>query len=388
MSFKFIHSKWLSCFLTLSEKLNSELLIISPFIQLKAIKKLLTGNKIKIRVITRFNLSNFYENVSDLRAIKYLLDKGAQIKGIKNLHSKVYIFDSRNAIVTSANLTHTALTRNHEYGILTSERDEIEELSNYFSGLWDKGGSILTKQEYNSWVNEIDNIHKFGGKPSKKVQLNDYGKDLGYDEDEDKDNNYHCSVQNAPQYFIKFFGTSEGRYKKSEEIIKGIKDSGCHWACTYPKGKRPRKVEEGAVMFIGRLVEDPDDILVFGRAIGAKYVQERDDATANDIKKRPWKIHWPHYIRIRNPEFLSGPLSNGISMNLLMNKFNFNSFVSTQNNKKKGLGNINPRSAYMQQPAVELTYEAANWLNAELNNKFIKIGRLSDPDLIGLDWPR
>ena len=45
-----------------------------------------------------------------------LLDAGASIRGIQNLHAKLYLFGTSRAIITSANLTEAALTRNQEFG--------------------------------------------------------------------------------------------------------------------------------------------------------------------------------------------------------------------------------------------------------------------------------
>jgi len=58
------------------------------------------------------------------------------------------------------------------------------------------------------------------------------------------------------------------------------------------------------MMFMGRLVEHPKDILVYGRAIATHHDPRRDDASAKDIQKRDWKKRWPHYIRVHNPEFV------------------------------------------------------------------------------------
>ena len=74
--------------------------------------------------------------------------------------------------------------------------------------------------------------------------------------------------------------------------------AGCHWAVAYPASKRPTGVKDGAAMFIGRFTHGPNDIRVFGRGIGMKYLPGRDDATEADIRRRPWKEKWPRYVRV------------------------------------------------------------------------------------------
>ena len=74
-----------------------------------------------VRVITRFNLADCASGVSDVSALRILLDAGAKIRGVKNLHAKLYIFGATRAIVTSANLTNAALVSNHELGMVCDD---------------------------------------------------------------------------------------------------------------------------------------------------------------------------------------------------------------------------------------------------------------------------
>jgi phosphatidylserine/phosphatidylglycerophosphate/cardiolipin synthase-like enzyme len=91
----------------------SELRIVSPFIKVGALARLLSAEPKNVSAITRFNLADFAEGVSDISALRHLLESGAIVRGVKNLHAKMYLFGSKRAIVTSANLTEAALDRNH-----------------------------------------------------------------------------------------------------------------------------------------------------------------------------------------------------------------------------------------------------------------------------------
>lgn len=42
-------------------------------------------------------------------------------------------------------------------------------------------------------------------------------------------------------------------------------------------------------MFCARMVQNPNDSIIYGRAIGFAYVIDRDDATPADIALRNWK---------------------------------------------------------------------------------------------------
>ena len=77
----------------LSEALRAdakELRIICPFVKVGALDRLLSLRPARVQVITRFNLADFAEGVSDIQALRRLRDVGASVRGIRNLHAKVY----------------------------------------------------------------------------------------------------------------------------------------------------------------------------------------------------------------------------------------------------------------------------------------------------------
>jgi hypothetical protein len=169
--------------------------------------------------------------------------------------------------------------------------------------------------------------------------------------------------------------------------MEELKSGGCHWACTYPKNRRPRSVSDGAVMFMSRLVHSPNDTMIFGRAIGRRYEEGRDDASTSDLAKRPWKKDWPHYIRVHDGEFLDGTMENGVSLAELMDELGPLAFGSTTENLEADTGNTSPRKAIRQAPAARLSPAGLEWLSDRLELAFQKHGRLQPAQLAGLDWP-
>jgi hypothetical protein len=192
----------------------------------------------------------------------------------------------------------------------------------------------------------------------------------------------------AEQGFVKFFGEGINRKEHTFPVLEEVKRAGCHWACTFPKSKKPRMVHDGAIMFMGRLVAHPNDTLIFGRAIGMQYKEGRDDATKAEIKLRDWKTKWPRYVRVHDAEFIQGMLSDGVSLDEMMKELGPNSFTSTKRNLLAGKGNTNPRTAFSQQAAVELTPEAIVWMNERLEGCFANHGKISPEELAKLDWPK
>jgi HKD family nuclease len=295
---------------------TSELRIISPFIKVGALHRLLSEKPKAVKAITRFNLADFAEGVSDIAALRQLLASGGTVRGVRNLHAKMYLFGSKRAIVTSANLTEAALNRNHEFGLISEETEIVAACRRYFDNLWMRSGADLTIPQLDQWDETVTRHRAEGGRPNRPIGLGDFGVDAGMVNP--PPTALPIVVADAPQAFVKFLGEGDNRVPLSFSTIEEIERAGCHWAVAYPATKRPRGVKDDAVIFIARLTNDPNDIRVFGRAIGMRHVPGRDDATPADIARRSWKATWPRYIRVYHAEFVAGTMANGVSLNELM----------------------------------------------------------------------
>lgn len=365
---------------------GTALRIICPFIKVRPVVELLrTSQPSQLEVITRFNLGDFGSGVSDLRALRVILEAGGRVRGVRGLHAKVFLFGNARAAVTSANLTSRGLEGNHEFGCVSEDNQFVDAARRYFDRLWEAAGMDLTANELDTWEAEVTAFLALGGRPDHEARLPDNG----------------VAVDLAPltppvvdgwpaesgQAFVKFFGRSDDRLPWAFPAFEEVRRAGCHWACTYPRGKRPRQVADGDTLFTARLVKDPDDVLIFGRAIGMAHVEGRDDATAAEIDARPWKTEWPHYIRVHHGQFIAGPLAHGIRLGKLMDELGVDAFTSTQRNLRRGVGNLNPRASVRQKPAIRLTSEAAAWVTQRLEHAFDIYGSVPAEQLAALDWP-
>jgi len=381
--FRLIDHGWKAEFESAGVLKADDLLIVSPFIKLGAVKRLRHGKK-QIRVLTRYSLREFLEGVSDLSALQHLLDAGAEVRGIKHLHAKLYVFGGLRCIVTSANLTEAALTRNHELGFISDDAVIIESCKDYFETLWNAAGKSgsLDKAMIEKWRGEISPYAKAKG--GQYSGLRDYGADLGFMPDPPPAT---LTPTISSQAFVKFFGKANDRADPSKPVIKEIERTGSHWALSYPNGKRPRQPETGDVMFISTLVGPQQDMLVYGRAIAYRHQPGRDDASADDIRRIGWKNKWGRYIRVRDPEFVDGTLANGISFNQLMAELGSDSFASTAANTRAGEGNTDPRKSVMQKAHMLLSESGATWLNTKFYQTVAKHGRIQTAELEKLHWP-
>lgn len=374
---KFIENGWKKELLGAFSQDTSALRIVCPFIKEPIIRELLeVAAPSDIRIITRYNLDDFYSGVSDPSALRLLLKKGAKIRGVKNLHSKMYLFGSSRAVVTSANLTKAALTKNHEFGFVSADSGVISSCEDYFQNLWGKIFSEdLTTAKLDDWDVRITAKKVAAGGLPPSAGLGDEGDDVGLPPISPIMNEGWPTE--SRQAFVKFFGSAKDREAHNLKVIEEVDRSGCFYACTYPKRKRPGAVQDGAIMFMSRLVKDPYDIVVFGRAIGMKHVRGRDEATREEILLRDFKKTWSNYIRVHDPVFfVAGTLENGVSLNELMNSLGPSAFASTKRNASTGIGNTTPSKAYSQQAHVELSEEGLAWLNEKLQAAFNKHGTI------------
>ena len=386
MTFRLVDQGWDSEFISGLRHDSSELRIVCPFIKARALVRTLAPRPASLQVITRFNLADFADGVSDIGALRLLLDAGAAVRGIRGLHAKLYIFGTSRAIVTSANLTSAGLSTNREFGIVTEDPAAIERCLAYFESLWLLAGSDLERQQLDGWDTMLADHRASGGPPAPSRSLGDFGAEAGFEPTPVPGT--PLTYSDPPQAFVKFGGEGNDRVPLDCPIIEEIKRGGSHWALAYPAGRgRPTGVEEGAVMFISRLVKGPD-IRVYGRAIALKHQEGRDDATQADIQLRPWKTRWPRYVRIHSAEFVAGTMENGVSLAELMDTLGSDSFATTQGNAARGDGNTKPRRSLMQQPAVRLSRDGLEWLNARLQTAFDVHGQVPRHVLRELDWPQ
>lgn len=383
MPCKLIHCEWKQALQKTLACDPSAVRLVCPFIQLKAIKSLLDQHTPdSIQVITRFSLDDFALGVNDLAAMSYLLRRGARIRGVKNLHTKLYLFGSTQSVVTSANLTMAALTRNHELGVVADDPQSYADCRNYFDALWNLAGDDLVEPQLQKWKEKVEAYRvKFSGIGTSR--LGDEGVDALLEP--------NASVTPSPfamstQAFVKFFGNNSIRADHTTSVLAEVAGSGSHWACSYHS--RPRQVMDGATMYMGRLVSDPNDILIYGRGIGMQHIEGRDDASEADIAKRPWKQSWPRYVRVHHPEFVAGTLQNGVSLNQLMNDLGSDSFATTQKNARSGGdGNTDPRRTYRRQPSVRLSAEGNVYLHDRFEASLLEHGRVPQAELANLDLP-
>ena len=118
---------------------TSHITVAAPYYSTGVIKRILTVAKKDVEKrflldVTEINMAAGTQ--SGLGLIKR--DSKAEVRPLPNLHAKILIADAKIAIVTSANLTWTALNRNIEYGVKIDDASLVAQLLESVNHYWEQ----------------------------------------------------------------------------------------------------------------------------------------------------------------------------------------------------------------------------------------------------------
>ncbi|KEQ28285.1 hypothetical protein N180_01230 [Pedobacter antarcticus 4BY] len=349
--FSIINNDWLSHFKE-QVKGADNVRIISPFITDVMVDHLIRlYGKSEVKIITRYNMNDFRSKVSSLSALRKLVEKGFKVKGIKQLHSKLYLFDNRCAIISSANFTGGGFFGNYELGVKILDAQMILKSESYFEELFNIDPKCLVVETVNMWEAELATATPLKSLPH---DLKDYGMSPL------KGNNSNR------KYFVKFFGQSKSRADQNFRIRDMVEGSHCHFAITFSGKKgRPRRYSDGDIVYLAMMLPN-GEYAIFGKAIAIKHLDKRDVATTEDIKYVPWKEDYGVYIRIKDSKFIDATMAECPKMSDLIESLSYESFHRTKMRHEQGETKINVRDSLRQQADVQLSDLGAQWLE----NKF------------------
>jgi len=133
-----IRSPWRREFNALLAEAHEALILASPFIkepEAESIVEVLANSnrldRIQLTVLTDFRADSVLSSSLDITALLLFADRvsRSRIISVPRLHAKVYVADTRRAVVTSANLTAAGLDENVEYGVAFSSPGAVEDIA-------------------------------------------------------------------------------------------------------------------------------------------------------------------------------------------------------------------------------------------------------------------
>jgi phosphatidylserine/phosphatidylglycerophosphate/cardiolipin synthase-like enzyme len=214
---KVIKSPWRDKFFDEVKRARESIQVCSPFVKQKPIEEIYKtkSDSTSFELITKFNIHNFYKNSSDLEAMKFVLDSQDSLFNYQNLHAKIYLFDQKSAIVTSANLTSGGLVNNYEYGVKIDSSSTMKEVV----GDFDKMKSSDLSGEINTSI--LDDINEILDDTPERSELDlpkfDWGK---FEEEEIEEDEMYLGGTELIRK--KLSGWTEQVFMKLEKIDKFI----------------------------------------------------------------------------------------------------------------------------------------------------------------------
>jgi phosphatidylserine/phosphatidylglycerophosphate/cardiolipin synthase-like enzyme len=141
-------------FLRLISTVQDDLLLISPFIKIQSTEQLLSGlqkrgmaERVRVSILTNLRPESALNGSMDLEALLKLSRNLPQFEltHLPSLHAKVYVADSRMAVVTSGNLTPPGISGNLEYGVAFVDEQTVRQIRHDFEGYALLGARIQSR---------------------------------------------------------------------------------------------------------------------------------------------------------------------------------------------------------------------------------------------------
>ncbi len=146
-----LSSPWDTTFSELIESATSDLLVLAPCITRRPLDALLSiisrCNRlatIHLQVVTDLSATSLAAETIDVAGLQRILKEvpNACLTHLPRLHAKVYIADSRLAVVTSGNLTEGGLSRNYEFGLRIHDGALVTEIKDEAQAYARLGGDV------------------------------------------------------------------------------------------------------------------------------------------------------------------------------------------------------------------------------------------------------
>jgi len=165
MKSELLREDWKEQLATLFHCASEHVLISSPFVSRGGVDFLVdhlspsVQDHGSVQVLANLSPQNIVQGATEPESLQRLNGAVSEtvIHHLPGLHAKVYVADTREAIVTSGNLTAGGLERNYEYGVVTDDeeaiaviRDDLEE----YAGL----GAQVGGDELKSYIDAAQEV--------------------------------------------------------------------------------------------------------------------------------------------------------------------------------------------------------------------------------------
>ena len=270
---------------------SQKLLIVSPFLAaniLELLKEFDFSTLTKIRLITTFKPNDSDQLVKPFQLkdfYDYFLKEYPKIDVSlhidNNLHGKIYHAEnssSQSILISSANFTRNGLCDNHEWGLLTKDRDIIDEtIEGLFKSI---DYEDVTYNQIKRACLFAEQTKKNHPEWSKVPQIHENILESVYSVDNTRND--------IPQFFLKPVGVTEEPVLLEDKRDFSKLHDNLHFSKKYPKN-----VKKGDILITVAVTAGA--LLSYYKVTGG--VQQ---VTDEEVKQSPWKERWPYYVEGKN----------------------------------------------------------------------------------------
>lgn len=154
-------------------------MLVSPFIKLSKTEQVLSHlrkrrilNSVHVMVLTDLRPESALNGATDLEALVQLgnaLPK-FDLTHLPSLHAKVYVADLSMAIITSGNLTDSGISRNLEYGVVSSDETLVEEIRQDFES-YARLGAKVSSEDVTVLLDEMRELKDLFKKTEQTIRV-------------------------------------------------------------------------------------------------------------------------------------------------------------------------------------------------------------------------
>lgn len=394
---------------SLFKESKKEIKIISPFLSEKTAELLCNAAKkgIVCSFITRFYLQDFLDGSNTLDGLQNMLNSGVKLYALIGLHTKLYLFDSDDAIVGSANFTESGLTRNIELSIHLSKEAAIDNLHEYYDDIairvnTAENGTITQGMldDYKSrYQKQKESKSKLDGgkhivpivrgaaldRKAKQIKedANEAFKEIDSNTSERLTDPVYSALggetsvvshKNFRNIILKFSASAKKRADGNEPMYMHVfYDNGkAIYISNFSEArlKSAKTVEEGDETFFCVHSYDKNGKecpLIVGKGFFREFNANNDARKKDWIKKYDWLKEYPIYCVISEAKVIDAPVNCGIPLREVAENLGYKTYMHTRDNPDK-YPKERVAKAHGQQAMLALSPEAKEYLDERLDS--------------------
>ena len=392
--------------LDLFDSVQKRIVIISPFLSKSMAEKLCNAvrtKKVSCIFITRLYLQDLIAKATSIEALRMMKNCGIQVFLLKGLHTKLYLFDEKSAIVGSANFTAGGFKTNVELSLfIEDEPSVINDLCKYCFQLLDelssKGGQLT-----DSILSAADSAYQdlWAANKGTIVTKSDrmYGVSLGRKDSFENTTEIvrelnRCSGESESDIVYRFFANSEQREQIILEHNIWMKFSGegndrldPDKPLSIPQvtlnnnrvfisnySRKPSSVNDGDEIYFAALTTDykgKNQPVIVGRG-HLRAFSDKNEITTAWLNDYPWMIKYPWFVVINDGEIINTSVKHGIPLDTVWQALGSDTyFISFGRNES--IAEV--ASKHHQKAHLRLSGNAKELIDQHLNELLERYGR-------------